>query len=112
MKRQGTTLDDIAEAIVDLGTMIGGQINGIHGQLGGLRNDVDALKKDVGILNGDVRTLKDDVCTLKNDVCALKNDVRDIKHELRGHGQRIGGLEGEMQATRNDIKELYSLVAT
>ena len=46
---------------------------------------------------------------LKGAVQVLKIDVREMKHDLRNHGQRIDGLENEMRATRNDIKELYGL---
>lgn len=102
MKRRATTLDDLAIAIVDLGTMMSAQIGDIHGQLGGLRSDVDTLKSDVQVLKSDVQELK-------SDVRVLKIDMREVKNDIRDHGQHIGGLENEMKATRSDIKELYNL---
>ncbi len=84
----GSTIDDVAESITTLGTMVSEQINSA---VNGLRDEL---------------TSKFDT-----EIGSLRQELRSFRHEFdtfrRETDVRLSNLEGEASATRNDLREIY-----
>jgi septal ring factor EnvC (AmiA/AmiB activator) len=86
MANTAATLDDIALAITDLGSMIGEQFARVDEQFAGV--------------NAQFVEIRQEIAEMRQDIGQLKLEVGEIRTILKRH-------DDELEALRSDIREIY-----
>jgi hypothetical protein len=96
-----TTLDDIAESITTLGTMIGQRIAEVKASLG---SRIDGLEASMNGINTSLSGRLDGV-NWRLD--GLDSRMFNQEKAQRETNRRLSRVEGKLEAVENDIRELY-----
>lgn len=100
-------LEDIAEAIIDLGTLMSDQVTELrHELLGEITGVRDNLSDEVMSLRSN---LNDEIASSRSE---MNKRFYRVDAAQRETNTKLTSLENESKAVRNDIKELYDLTAT
>ena len=94
MTKNNTSLDDIGEAIRDLGTMVGNKINYLDISLGG-RIDRLETKVDKGFteVNGKLKSIENDVKAIYKMLADVQKDVKSLRKSDKELDRRLTNLE-------------------
>lgn len=70
-----------------------------------MQGDMSSMKDDIGSLKGDVAGLKTDVASLKEDVADLKEDMVTVKGD-------IVTMKGDIATLHNDVTKIHIKLET
>ncbi len=91
-----TTLDDIAESINDLTTIMAAEFGKVYDEFGRVRQEMDRGFASVTMEFADVRR-------------EMRDGFTEVHVNQRETNRRLEALEGDSPAHEADIKELYKL---
>jgi len=96
MANKDTNMDDLAESIATLSTMVANEFTKVRQEFASVRQEFVRVNQEFVIMH--------------QQFARVNQEFAKVHQEFHGVKTRLGYLENETAALRNDVKELYTLV--